>query len=71
MPYPGEGSPLKPEALRPTRKRGVRAPPTYREPAKSLRPLNAGESVQERLEERRLRRSWDEGNLPKPMKGLW
>lgn len=48
--------------------RGTPAPPTKRDPAE-LRELSPEEHLHERIEERRLRKAWDEGRLTKTLRG--
>lgn len=49
--------------------RGNPVPPTKRTPAPEDRTLSPEERLQERLEERRLRKSWDENRLTASLKG--
>ena len=49
--------------------RGTPTPPKKRTPAPEDRPLSPEERLQERLEERRLRKGWDENRLTASLKG--
>ncbi len=49
--------------------RGTPRAPTVRKPAAEMRALTPEEKLQEYLEERRLRRSWDENRLTASLKG--
>lgn len=49
--------------------RGTPASPTVRTPAPGLRELSPQERLDEKLEERRLRKTWDEGRITASLKG--
>ena len=49
--------------------RGTPVSPTVRTPAPALRELSLPERLDEKLEERRLRKAWDEGRITASLKG--
>ncbi len=51
--------------------RGVVKGPTVRTPAPELRPLSPEEKLQERLEERQLKRAWESNRLTASFRGGW
>ncbi len=51
------------------KKRGDATPPVVRTAATGERALSPAERLEEKLEERRLRKAWDENRLPSSLKG--
>jgi hypothetical protein len=70
---PSGAVPMKPKSMAQAalmrKSRGTPKGPTKRTPAAVDRPLSPEEKLQEHLEEKRLRRAWDNNELPASLKG--